>query len=157
MPKSRSKSKAATTLDLERYVPALITFIANKLSRTATQTYQSRFGVNVTEWRIIALLAIEPAISASRICSVIGYDRGPVSRTLASMEKRGLVSITSDPKDARSHRISLTVRGQDIHERIIVVALQREARLLGCLSASERQTLIGLLARVHGNLEAVTD
>jgi hypothetical protein len=64
-------------LDLDRYVPALITFIANKLSRSATTLYQKRFGVNVTEWRILALLAIEPAISAA--VAVIGFDKGPVS------------------------------------------------------------------------------
>ena len=85
--------RAEQVLDLDRYVPALITFIANKLSRSATVVYQKRFGVNVTEWRIMSLLAIEPAISAARICSVIGFDKGPVSRTLAVMEKRGLVSI----------------------------------------------------------------
>src|SRR3954454_11094793 len=80
-------------LDLERYVPALVTFIANKLSRSATALYQKRFRVNVTEWRILALLAIEPAIAASRICHVIGFDKGPVSRTLSIMQQRGLISI----------------------------------------------------------------
>ena len=49
-------------LDLDRYVPALITFIANKLSNSATVLYQERICVNVTEWRIMALLAIEPGI-----------------------------------------------------------------------------------------------
>ena len=58
--------RAEQVLDLDRYVPALITFIANKLSRSATVVYQKRFGVNVTEWRILSLLAIEPEISAAR-------------------------------------------------------------------------------------------
>lgn len=153
---AKTMTGAASVLDLDRYVPALITFIANKLSRTATKTYQQRFGVNVTEWRIIALLAIEPAISASRICQVIGFDRGPVSRTLAMMEKRGLLSIVADPRDARSHRISLTAKGRAAHDAIVAVALERERRLLGCLDADERETLIALLGRVHANLTAVT-
>src|SRR5690349_11808507 len=85
------------TLDLDRYVPAFITFIANKLSNSATAFYQRNFGVNVTEWRIMSLLAIEPGIPASRICSVIGFDKGPVSRTLALMKSRGLIAIRNDP------------------------------------------------------------
>src|SRR5258708_10049605 len=68
--------KTGQTLDLERYVPAFVTFIANKLSRSATAFYQRRFGVNVTEWRMMSLLAIEPGITASRICYVIGFDKG---------------------------------------------------------------------------------
>ena len=80
-------AETGPTLDLDRYVPAFITFIANKLSNSATAFYQRQFGVNVTEWRIMSLLAIEPGIPASRICHVIGFDKGPVSRTLAGLRK----------------------------------------------------------------------
>lgn len=142
-------------LDLDRYVPALITFIANKLSRSATVLYQKRFAVNVTEWRILALLAIEPEISAARICSVIGFDKGPVSRTLAAMEERGLIAIRADAEDGRTYSISLTAKGAATHDKVIAVALERERRLLSCLSKAERETLIVLLRRVHGNLDAV--
>jgi DNA-binding MarR family transcriptional regulator len=148
--------RKAEVLDLDRYVPALITFIANKLSRSATTVYQKRFGVNVTEWRILALLAIEPAISAARICHVIGFDKGPVSRTLTVMEASGLVSIGTDAHDGRSHAISLTPRGRTTHDQVIAVALERERRLLSCLGKNEREVLIDLLARIHGNLDAVT-
>jgi len=142
-------------LDLERYVPAFITFIANKLSNSATAYYQRNFGVNVTDWRIMSLLAIEPGIPASRICHVIGFDKGPVSRTLAGMEERGLVSIRADRQDGRTHSISLTAKGYTTHDQVIAVALERERRLLSCLNKPERETLIGLLLRVHGNLDAV--
>ncbi|MGY4283722.1 DNA-binding MarR family transcriptional regulator [Bradyrhizobium sp. LM2.7] len=160
-PPSRPRQKPAPaelgpTLDLDRYVPAIITFIANKLSNSATALYQRQFGVNVTEWRIMSLLAIEPGIPASRICHVIGFDKGPVSRTLAGLEKRGLVSIRTDPNDGRSHSIALTAKGRATHDKVIVAALERERRLLSCLSKDEREVLIGLLRRLHENLGAVT-
>jgi DNA-binding MarR family transcriptional regulator len=148
-------ARTGQVLDLDRYVPALITFIANKLSRGATVLYQKRFGVNITEWRILSLLAIEPEISAARICHVIGFDKGPVSRTLAALEGRGLVVIKADRDDARTYSISLTAKGYATHEQVIVVALERERRLLSCLSKAEREMLIALLLRVHGNLDAV--
>jgi DNA-binding MarR family transcriptional regulator len=152
-----AKSDNGPVIDLERYVPALITFIANKLSRSATALYQRRFKVNVTEWRILVLLAIEPGIPASRICHVIGFDKGPVSRTLSVMQERGLVMIKTDPRDGRTHSISLAPKGREIHDRIMVIALDRERRLLSCLRGDEREVLIDLLGRVHGNLGAVTD
>ena len=144
------------TLDLERYVPAFVTFIANKLSRSATAFYQKRFGVNVTEWRIMSLLAIEPGIPASRICHIIGFDKGPVSRTLTMMQHRDLIAIRTDPKDGRSHSISLTAKGRATHDKVIVAALDRERRLLSCLNKSEQEVLIDLLRRIHENLGAVT-
>jgi DNA-binding MarR family transcriptional regulator len=142
-------------LDLERYVPAFITFIANKLSNSATVFYQKNFGVNVTEWRIMSLLAIEPGIPASRICHVIGFDKGPVSRTLSLLQKRGLVAIRTAPDDGRTHSISLTAKGRATHDKVIVAALERERRLLSVLRKDEREVLIDLLRRVHGNLDAV--
>ena len=63
------------------------------MSNSATAVYSRNFGVNVTEWRILSQLAIEPGIPVLRICHVIGFDKGPVSRTLAAMQKRGLISI----------------------------------------------------------------
>ena len=149
------ETRQGILLDLERYVPALITFIANKLSRGATALYQANFGINVTEWRILSLLAIEPGIPAARICHVIGFDKGPVSRTLTLLRERGLVAIKSDPRDGRSHSITLTTKGRSVHDRVIGLALARETALLGCLDAGERETLIVLLRRVHGHLDAV--
>ena len=158
-PRRKSHADAAhegPTLDLERYVPAFITFIANKLSNSATALYQRKFGINVTEWRMMSLLAIEPGIPASRICQVIGFDKGPVSRTLAAMQKRGLITIGSDPDDGRTHMISLTAKGRTTHDQVIVAALERERRLLSCLSHHEQEMLIDLLRRLHNNLGAVT-
>ena len=143
-------------LDLDHYVPALITFIANKLSRTANVAYQKRFGVNVTEWRILALLAIEPNISAARICHVIGFDKGPVSRTLAALQTRDLIRIRADRQDARTHSIALTLKGRATHDNVIVAALDRERRLLSCLRKDEREALTSLLRCIHNNLDAVT-
>jgi DNA-binding MarR family transcriptional regulator len=154
--KTANANGSGPTLDLNRYVPAFVTFIGNKLSNSATVFYQRNFGVNVTEWRIMSLLAIEPGIPASRICHVIGFDKGPVSRTLAALQKRGLVAIRTAPDDGRSHAISLTARGRTIHDRVIVAALDRERRLLSCLDKDEREALIDLLRRIHENLGAVT-
>lgn len=111
-PSTKTRKKPAATghdgptLDLERYVPAFVTFIANKLSNSATAFYQRKFGVNVTEWRIMSLLAIEPGIPASRICLVIGFNKGPVSRTLAVMQERGLIAVRSRP-ERRPHPLDL--------------------------------------------------
>src|SRR3954471_171320 len=137
IPREGRDPRVEQVLDLDRYVPALVTFIANKLSRSATVLYQKSFAVNITEWRILALLAIEPAISAARICHVIGFDKGPVSRTLAAMEARGLVAIKADREDGRTYAISLTAKGAATHDKVIAAALERERRLLSCLSKAE--------------------
>ena len=74
------EAQTELVLDLDRYIPALITFIANKLSRSATVL--SPAGVLVrtlTEWRIFTLPAIEPGISAALACCVIGFNKRGLS------------------------------------------------------------------------------
>ena len=142
-------------LDLTRYVPALLTFVSNKLTRSGSALYRRHFGVGITEWRILAMLAVEPSIPATRICQVIGLDKGPVSRSLAFMERRGLVTIRADEADTRRRLATLTPAGRDLHDRIIVVALERERRLLSCLTPEQRTTLVEVLNLLHDNLGAV--
>lgn len=155
-PTEFAAADAGPLLDLDRYVPAFITFIANKLSNNGTVFYQRNFGVNITEWRIMSLLAIEPGIPASRICNVIGFDKAPVSRNLAMLQKRGLVVIRTAPDDGRTHAISLTARGRVVHDKVFAAAIERERRLLSCLKKEEREVLIDMLRRLHENLGAVT-
>lgn len=151
----RRSAPGGPVLDLAAYVPALITFVSNKLSRGASALYRRHFGVGIIEWRILALLAVEPAIPAARICQVIGLDKGPVSRSLALMERRGLVGVRADEADTRRRLVALTPAGHALHDRIIAVALERERRLLACLTAEQRVTLVELLNLLHDNLGAV--
>ena len=142
-------------LDLTGYVPALLTFVCNKLSRSGSALYRRHFGVGIVEWRILAMLAVEPSIPAARVCQVIGLDKGPVSRSLAFMERRGLVAIRADEADTRRRLATLTPAGRALHDRIIVVALERERRLLSCLTPEQRAALVELLNLLHDNLAAV--
>jgi DNA-binding MarR family transcriptional regulator len=155
--KAQRDEPRRVVLDLDRYVPALINFISNKLSRGASSLYLKTFGVGVTEWRIMSLLAIEGAISVNRIAHVIGFDKGLISRTVQALEKRDIVSTAPDEQDGRRHTISLTPVGLALHDRIIQVALERERRLLADFSPAEIDTLIDLLKRMHAQIPHVNE
>lgn len=144
-------------LHLARYVPALITFLANKLAAGASQCYRKHFGIGVVEWRMLSMLAVENGITANRICQVIGLDKGAVSRSLQTLEAAGHVRSQVDPQDARRNTVSLTASGRELHDRVLKVALERERRLLSGLSAEEVDTLIELLGRLHNQVNNVNE
>jgi len=137
-------------LDLDNYVPAYLTFLAGKLSSSASATYRPKFGVGITDWRIIALLATEPWISAGRACDVIGLDKAAVSRSVSGMKANGLVEIRRDEQSRQL--IALTRKGLNLHDRIVTLSLQREQRLLDTFSAFERKMLIRFLSRMHAQV-----
>ena len=136
-------------LDLDNYIPFLLSAIGNKWSRSSSGLYLKEFDIGVTEWRIIAMLAIEPRITAYRICQVIGLDKAATSRALKAMEGRGLVN--SWQEDPANHRklVELTPAGWAMHDRIIAIAHRREALMLSDLTRDEVAVLADLLRRVH--------
>jgi DNA-binding MarR family transcriptional regulator len=144
-------------LNLARYVPGLLTFLANKLATGASQCYRKHFGIGVVEWRMLSMLAVENDITANRICQVIGLDKSAVSRSLQALEASGYVGSRVDPRDARRNTVSLTAAGRALHDRVLRVALERERRLLSGLSAEEVDTLIELLSRLHGQVSHVNE
>lgn len=148
-------SKTSNVVDLECYVPAFLTWIANKLSRGASQHYLRVFDVGIETWRCMVLLAIHGSISAQQISKVIGMDKASVSRCFKSMQARGYITLSLDADDGRVRIATLTKKGRQVHDGILGIALERERAFLDVLDETERKTLIGLLKRLHENLPAV--
>jgi DNA-binding MarR family transcriptional regulator len=165
MPSARPPTATRTTaapspdppaqVDLARYVPAFLTWIANKLSRGASQAYLAAFDVGIETWRCLVLLAIEGSISAQNVSRIIGMDKASVSRCFKSMQARGLITLELHADDGRMRLATLTPSGRALHNQILGMALERERAFLAVLSDAERETLIGLLTRLHENLPAV--
>jgi len=157
-PRNRTHESAAATrevIDLEHYAPAYLTWIANKLSRGASQHYLALFDVGIETWRCLVLLAIHGSVTAQQVSRVIGMDKASVSRCFKSMQERGLIRMGLDPNDGRARVAVLEPKGRALHDEIREVALERERVFLSVLSESEVETLLALLRRLHENLPAV--
>lgn len=150
---ARSSPKA---LDLENYAVAYLTWISNKISNSASAIYRKRFGVGITDWRIMALLAVEPWIPAARISEVIGFDKAVISRSIAFMQDKGLVETRYRDNNLRRQFIALTKKGLALHDQIVEVAREREEFLLADLSEQERRMGIRLLAKIHARASQLT-
>lgn len=142
-------------IDLERYVPAYFVWIANKLTRGASQHYLNLFGVGAEVWRCMVLLAVHETVNAQQVSQIIGMDKASVSRCFKQMVAKKLIALELDPSDGRVRLASLTLHGRHIHDQILGIALARERALLEVLNPDEQETLIVLLKRLHENLPAV--
>ncbi len=144
-------------LDLESYVPFFLIAISNKLTANSSRVLLREFDCGVTEWRVLAMLAIEPGIPPGRITSVVGIDKSSVSRALKILQERGCVVIDQDPGHRRRQILSLTPEGQALHDRIILRALARQELLLTGFAAEERRVLVSFLKRLLRNVPLVAE
>ncbi|MDP3602734.1 MAG: MarR family winged helix-turn-helix transcriptional regulator [Bosea sp. (in: a-proteobacteria)] len=162
MPSTR-RDKAAEqgaerdVLDLGGYVPYFLTAISNTWSRSSSRLYLERFGIGVTEWRVMSQLAIEPGIPAQRICEVIALDKGAVSRSAAALVAAGHVAERPDTRDARRQLLELTASGYGLHDQLIALATAREQLMLEGFSPQERAQLLDFLRRMQARLPALRE
>lgn len=112
--------------------------------------YLSRFGIGINEWRVMTLLAISPGITASRMSVIMGLDKALVSRAVIVLEEQKL-ALRGAPKDKGRRETSLTPAGWTVHNKILKLALSREAQLLDGFSKTEVGTLLKLLKRLTEN------
>lgn len=157
MKQNSPSEKAISVIDHDRYVPFLFISISNNLYRGASQFYQSRFGIGVTEWRVLSALAAEPNSTANRLCQIAQLDKAAASRSLKVLENGGYVTIAPHKSDARKRVVAFTQAGQALYEKILSVALRRQERMVEGLSEDETDILISLLQRVRSNLTKLED
>lgn len=148
------KRNAQTILDLERYVPALVTLLENKLTNTASIIYRQTFGIGATEMRIIVLLGTQSNVSGNQIGQAIGLDKAAVSRALKSLEALGVIAIAAG--HGRRRDVMLTPAGRKVHDKGVAISLRREERLLTDFAPTEREALIGFLNRMLAHMPMVS-
>jgi DNA-binding MarR family transcriptional regulator len=141
---------APPRLDLDSSASVLLAFLGNRLNATGSAAYRKHFGLGITEFRLLAMLAVEPDIVAARVCEVMGIDNGAASRALRDLERRGLVEHRPDEQNRAYRRWSLTGAGGTLHDQAVRIAIERERLLLLDLSAEERGQLIDMLRRLLG-------
>jgi DNA-binding MarR family transcriptional regulator len=142
---------------MDAFIPAALTNLAQKIAATASATYRPRFGVGITDWRIVALLAAEPWIAPVRICEATGLDKAAVSRSLRDLSEAGLVEVRGGEPNRRRLPVALTAKGLAVHDRIVGVALSRQERLLKGFSPEERAQLRDFIARMRREADAIKD
>lgn len=137
------------------YIPFFLSSVNNALSRGASNLYREMFGVGIVEWRTIAMLAIEPRITANRICEVIHLDKAATSRALRQLLGDGHVDFLASETDERKRVWWLSPSGYDLHERILTVALQREARLIQGVDPHDLEAFLRVMRRMQQNISDV--
>jgi DNA-binding MarR family transcriptional regulator len=136
------------TLDLEHFLPYRLSVLSNRVSQTIAGAYARRFGIGVTEWRVIAVVGRYPGLSANAVAARTAMDKVAVSRAVARLLDRGLLQREMHGDDRRRSVLQLSEDGYRIYDEVVPLALDCERRLLEQLSDEERATLHALIDRL---------
>ena len=135
-------------LDLERFVPYQLSVLSNVVSQEIAQAYSERFGLGVTEWRVIAVLGRFPGLSAAGVAERSAMDKVAVSRAVSRLLERGLLHRGIHGDDRRRYVLELSDAGRTVHAEVAPLALAYERELMAPLSDEEKLQFSRMLDRL---------
>ncbi len=136
------------TLDLDHFTPYRLSVVTNRVSSAIAQQYSDRFGLTIPEWRVMAVLGQTPGLSAREVALRTAMDKVQVSRAVASLLAAKRLTRTAHANDGRVTHLALSLKGREIYDKVVPLALALERQFLSVLSPQERKALDTLLAKL---------
>ncbi|MBM4574783.1 MarR family transcriptional regulator [Rhodococcus hoagii] len=102
---------------------------------------------------LVPLRYADEAVTAIRLAELLGMSRAAVSKTLANLERKKMISRTPNPADRRSALITLSEAGMSAVDDVFPRELEAHARLLAALGA-DRNKVLTAFAHLAATLES---
>lgn len=135
-------------LHLDRFVPYRLAVLTNIVSMSIANAYEQEFGLTIPEWRVLAVLARFPNLSAIEVSERAALDKVAVSRAVQSLVTSKRVVRSYDKGDRRRSMLRLSPAGRGVYTRVAPLALRYERRLLRALSNQDRRALNRLIGQL---------
>lgn len=152
---SRGSSRAARGHTAESlfddFLPHLIARLAYQLSSDLVEKLRHE-GINVTRWRILAVLAMGDGVTINEITDRAMMKQSALSRALTSMEKEDYVRRSLRRNDGRYVEVYLTDKGRALFDALNVVVRRRQQRLLKGFSPEDSAAAFALMRRMNRNM-----
>jgi len=133
---------------LEDFIPYKLSVVANRVSQSIGRLFDSRFGIQMPEWRIAMALYAYGDLPFNEVVGRTSMDKARVSRAQRRLVDLGLVRTRGVPGDARKVVLALAPAGVRICEEILPEAAQREAWFLAVLDEREHRQLDVILDKL---------
>ena len=133
--------KQKSSLRLHEFLPYRLSVLSNRISSLIATTYESRFGLRIPEWRVVAVLGETPGLNATEIAYRTAMDKVAVSRAVSDLVKKNFVYRGASQSDGRVSHLYLTDAGNNIYVEIVPLALGYEERIFSILEEDSLNAL----------------
>lgn len=133
---------------LEDFIPYKLAVVANRVSQSIGRLFETRFNIQVPEWRILMALYAYGDLVFNEVVERTSMDKARVSRAQRRLVDLNMIESFGDAADGRKVILSLTAAGAKICEEILPEAAKREAWFLAALDDHEHQQLDAILDKL---------
>jgi len=139
-----------TDFHLDDFLPYQLSELSRRVSAGFSSHYKARYGISVAEWRVMAHLSQQEAVSVREIHRRVGMDKPKVSRAATRLESAGYITKVVNPNDRRLIELSLTPQGWELIGTLAPIAADYQSKLLAALGdgAEDFVTRVQALSKV---------
>lgn len=139
-------------VNLNTFFPYQFSVLAQQVTEFIAQIYK-KFGLTTMEWRVLSTVSYHCEISARDICTFTHLDKMQVSRAISKLIKSELLLQQVSVEDRRKNLLSLSVKGDELYQKIIPLVKNQEQQLLKGLTTEECEQLKMLTVKLSTLLE----
>jgi DNA-binding MarR family transcriptional regulator len=139
--RARDDTVDPVVLKLEEFLPYRLNVCASLVSHALSRIYAERYKIGVPEWRVLITLGQFGAMTAKAIGTHSHMHKTKVSRAVALLEERKLITRRANRADLRESFLSLTAAGREVYRELAPIALEFARDLLETIDAADRAAL----------------
>ena len=144
--------RTVSSLRLEEFLPYRLAVLSSVVSRVLAQLYE-RHDLSMNEWLVLMTLGQFGEMTAKSLGVKNRMHKTKVSRIVATLLERGLISRRSNHTDLRQSFLHLTPLGKELYEECTPLAADMVKRLEDAIPAADRDAVDRCLVRLVARSE----
>ena len=129
-------------------LPYRLLLLAKIIDRATTQHVREVADMSLAEWRVLTHLQLLGRSTAADVSDAAYVDRAEVSRAVGMLLKRGLIQREPNPRNRKSHLLSVTEAGAALHASVRGERGRFFEQWMCDVTESERELLQDALRRI---------
>ena len=146
-------TEASKSLDLDVYIPCQLASLSHSISRSVAAVFEDWFEISMPEWKVMAVVASRPGVSAVEVARRARMDTVAVSRAVTKLIDSKRLERQFGDADRRRSILSLSAAGRELYEQIAPLAINLESELLEGLTEEEKALLQKLIDTLYSKSE----
>lgn len=119
--------------------------VAALLERDSEQVLQERFGIGMSQLKIMKALQTNTRMLQRDIANMLGQTEASISRQMKLLEEDGMVTVRVNARNRRQHVVALTTKGLRLASAAQLGLQSFHAPLYESLSLKQQAELLKLL------------
>jgi DNA-binding MarR family transcriptional regulator len=151
------EAQAGPGFERATFFPYITRVFYTHVTRAVSDVYVSRYDMKPAEWRTMAILGADKALTAAQIVELSSMDKVSVSRAVTRLRGRGWLDEAANPADARSRILQLSEEGCNVYFDLVPRLLSVEEALLADLDDAEIEQMKRLMSKIQAASDKLSE